>query len=438
MTTADVKNAPLDPVAAAALSAEGLRMALVDTTDAAAFDAWLHAELRGFHAPAPTPEQLAVQRQGVGYRRTIGIYDDARRHADEPVGSVSSWIGELTLPGGVTISAWAISSVSVSPTHRRRGIARNIIESELRTAAALDVPLAMLTVSESTIYARFGFSPAADVADWVIDAKRVHWIGPTAGGRTEFVSLEQAADDLAAVHDASRRDRPGDIDVWPLRWRQLAGLAGDDAERKRLRAVRYTDAAGELQGAAVYRVSGGDDDFTAHTVEVQHLVTATPDAHAGLWRFLVELDLVAEVRAPMRSVDDPLRWMLSDQRGVSVTRRDHQWLRVLDVPTVLAARGYAGAGELALEVRDPHGFAAGSFVLRAAGGRAEVERVTSLPEGSAGLRLSVNELSSLVLGGVSPVTLVQAGRAEELSPGSAALAHVLFAGTATPWLSVWY
>ena len=69
-----------------------------------------------------------------------GIFDPAAPMPDAPVATIASWIGELTVPGGRGIPSCAISAVTVAPTHRRRGIARAMLEGELRTAAAAGVP----------------------------------------------------------------------------------------------------------------------------------------------------------------------------------------------------------------------------------------------------------------------------------------------------------
>ena len=126
-------------------------------------------------------KRLAALRASYGYRRVLGVYDDAlpaEEPARWPVGTVASWPGELTVPGETTLPAWAISSVSVAPTHMGRGIARAMMEGELRTAAALKLPMAMLTVSESTLYERYGFAPAALASDYRIENRRGHWVGP--------------------------------------------------------------------------------------------------------------------------------------------------------------------------------------------------------------------------------------------------------------------
>src|SRR5690606_38343867 len=123
---------------------------------------------------------------GLASQRTPAIWDNTPEGPGMPVATVGSWPSELSVPGSATIPAWAISAVTVSPTHRRRGIAKALLESELRTANALGFPVAALTVSESTIYSRFGFAPAALSADYSIDTRRAVWTGPAASGRLQF------------------------------------------------------------------------------------------------------------------------------------------------------------------------------------------------------------------------------------------------------------
>ena len=68
---------------------------------------------------------------------------------------------------------WAISMVTVAATHRRRGIARGLLEGELRAAASAGVPMAGLTVTEATIYGRYGFGPAVPVSRTASMATRI-------------------------------------------------------------------------------------------------------------------------------------------------------------------------------------------------------------------------------------------------------------------------
>ena len=426
---------PIDAASASVLAARQLRLGLVDTADAAAFTAWLRADHRGFHLGEAGQEIIAPSVEGLAYRRTTGVWDETARDAESPVATVNSWPVGLTVPGNRRVDAWAISSVTVAPTHRRKGIARALLEAELRTAAALGVPLATLTVSESTIYGRFGFAAATFANDLTIDTRRATWTGPAAPGRLHFVSPAEARAELPALHERIRATGVGQLDSWGLRWDGFTGIVTDDKDRARsLRAVRYDDADGALRGLALYRVTGGDPDYAAHTLTVDYLASETDDAYAALWRYLLEVDLVSTVKALDRPVDEPLIWQVADMRAVKQAPYDHVWTRILDVPTALAARRYATPLDTVVRVADDLGFAAGDYRIQIADGKARIART----DAAADLALRINELSALYLGGVSAAALAAAGRIEELTPGAVAALDEAFRGSRAPWLSFWF
>jgi len=491
MTAHEWQSLPLDAESREAIALHGLDYRLVDTADATAFGDWIQASTRGFLDPDPTPEELANGRDSYAYRRTTGVYDSSTPSPTWPVATVNSWVAELTMPGGRGIPMWAISEVTVAPTHRRRGIARALLQGELRTAADAGVPIAGLTVSEATIYGQFGFAPAAFASDWVIETARARWIGPRPAGRVDFIDRERTTAELFTLHERVRRSQPGEVTAWPGHWRRLAGTAGGQEQARKIRAIRYADAQGRTRGIALYRLAENDSDFTKHELTLSYLLTETPDAYAALWRFLLELDLVSTVRAFLRSVDEPLRWMIADQRAATVTCSEHQWLRVLDVPRVLQARRYVAAGECVLHVDDPLGFAEGTWMLRVgADGSASVERLagagaragddrgverdggagegvegaaqtsdaapdTSAPDADADAaapdtaardaaasavpeaRLPVASLGAMLLGGVRASTLWAAGSIHG-EPEAIATLDRLFAPIETPWLGIWY
>jgi predicted acetyltransferase len=435
----DFTTAPLHEPSIDALGRAGLRLELVDTSDLERFGPWYEGMTRGFHGRRLDADLRDGLRSALAFRRTTGVYDGASHEPRIPVGTVNSWPDPLTLPGERTVDGWAISCLTVAATHRRRGVARAMVEAELGTAASLGVPLAMLTVSESPIYGRFGFAPAAMAADWTIDTHRARWTGPVPEGRVDFIPIEEWRSLVTPLHERARLLSPGEVGVPAGRWDQIAGiLADDEGYAARLRAIQYTDAEGEVRGIAIFQVRGGDEDFGAHRASIEALVTETDDAYAALWRFVLELDLVRFVEAPLRSVDEPVRWMISDWRAAKVSTWEHQYLRLLDVPASFQARSYASAGSVAFEVSDPLGYAEGTWLLTVTGADAVVERVGSVPSGVPALSLSVNELSALYLGGVAVPTLVAAGRVRELTPGAAIEADVLLHSPVVPWLSRWY
>jgi predicted acetyltransferase len=449
--TDDFRLAPVDPVAAKRLAAVGLRYELVDTQGQvygqespanAPYDAWTQAAWRGFHSELIDEKKLAMFRAALGYRRTVGVYDDAQpgeEPAQWPVGTVASWPGELTVPGERTLPAWAISAVSVAPTHAGRGIARALLEGELRTAASLGVPMAMLTVSESTLYERYGFAPAAMAADYRIETRRGRWVGPIPSGSLQFITTRQFRDEVEERFASWRLLSPGQMEMWGGRWDQFSGYGGEENEWRKFRAVRYLDEGEATRGLAVYQVKESGDDFTKHTLEVRYLLTETVDAYAALWRFLLTQPLVGEVKAELRSIDEPVRWMWSDWRAFTVTTTDHLWLRVLDIAASFAGRGYVAEGRLGLEIADSLGFVDGRWLLDvSASGDAVVTAVDDLPDGVAALGMDVSSLSALYLGGVAATTLVDAGRVRELTPGAATAADSLLRSPRMPWLSVWF
>lgn len=423
------ENAPVDEQSATEVEGAGLRLSLVDTGDAEAFDQWIRADFRGFHGGAPSKEVLEEARGHLADRRTTAVYDDAIPTGD-PVGTVNSWVAPLTVPGGARVGSWAISSVTVAPTHRRRGIARALLGGELRTAHRLGLPLAILTVSESVIYGRWGFGPATFASAWRIDTKRVSWAGGPTVGRLSFAQPDDYRETGRAVLDAVMAGRAGEIGLSPYLADRLIGpLKGTD-NPERYRLVRYDSPTGEPEGFVSYGLSG-QDDFTRHTVEVNHLAAATDEALTALWRFLLELDLVAEVRVQTRGVDEPLPALVSDVRGAAVSSvEDHLWVRILDVPAALTARRYENDGELVLDVSDDLGFAAGRFLLTVAGGVATVAETTDAPD----VTLPAASLGSVYLGHDFARALAVAGRIQ----GDVAALDRLFRTAVPPRLSTWF
>ena len=435
----DALHAPVDAVAADRLAEHGLRMEVVGQTDDIALRRWREAVARGFLDPANTDAEHAEVVADFHERRAIGIFDDGVAEPESPIATIDAWPVPLSLPGG-DVPAWAISAVTVAPTHRRRGIARAMLGGELRTAAAAGLPLAVITVSEATIYGRYGFGPATSVADLRIDTRRIRWTGPDAPGRLHLVSRDRMLADAPAIFERARLRSPGGVGLSGLLLTRLFGRPSDDAAMRAHRFVRYDDEAGVPQGYLSYTATEAEDDYSGSRVDVHHLAAATDDAYAALWRLLLELDLIAEVRAPLRSTDEPLRWQVDDQRAIRTTAvNDHLWIRVLDPVAALSARRYPGPGRAALDVSDAEGFAAGRFLLDVdASGAATVGRDASSAGDVPEVALDAAALGSLLPGGVRAATLAAAGRIRERRPGDAAAVDRLLASPTTPWLSVWF
>lgn len=432
----DFLSAPIDEQARATLAERGYEFRVLDPDDRDGMERYVQAETRGFLGG--TMQQPALDAHIVEFganRRNTAVYDPRGADPLTPIATTNSWIGPLTLPGVREVDAWAISGVAVAQTHRRRGIQRQMIEAELRTAQRLDVPLAMLTVSESSIYGRYGFGVAALAAEYRIDTRGLTWTGREPGGRLDYIPVRAWRDAAPALFERTRLRDPGQVRPFAMRWDQAAGYVtyeGDKSAERR--AIQYRDESGEVRGMALYTLKEDDKDFTAHTVQLINLIAETDDAYAALWRFFVEMDLVSTIRYDLGSADEPVRWQVSNFRSAEVKPFDMQYLRILDVKRVLEARAYAADADVTIELSDALGFTTNSWRLRVSAGDAVVEPST----GTADIAMSVVELSAIVLGGASPTTLRAAGRIAERTPGAVDTLALAFAWPQTAVLGSWY
>ncbi|MDQ1083314.1 MULTISPECIES: GNAT family N-acetyltransferase [Microbacterium] len=434
MASLDTLTLPLDRTSTEELASRGLEYARVDP-DGDGYRPFQRAVARGFLGGESTDEEAENARLTLRTRRLTGVYDRGGAEPEVPVGTVDSWATELTTSPGRQIDLWAISAVTVAPTHRRRGIARAMLGGELRTAADAGFALAGLTVTEATIYARWGFSPATWASDVHVDTRRAGWSGPVAPGRLDFVPREGLIARIAAVHERVRRQRPGAVPGWDGRWRGVAGLAPGDKAGEKVRAVAYRDPEGIERGIVAYTIDDRDD-FSAHDLEVRALFAETPEAYGALWRFLLEHDLVGTVKAALQAPVPPLQWMVTDRRAVTATLTDHHWLRILDVPRAVASRAYSAPLRAVVRVSDPLGFADGAWKVRIGDdGEAVVEAAE--PTDAVEVDMTVNALGSLLLGGTRIADLAAAGIASG-DPAVLAAVDRSFAPAMTPLLDIWY
>ncbi len=434
MTFIDAREIPADTTSRDRLRESALDYRVVDLRDEVQARPFQRAVGRGFLGGEANDEALSFARESLSERRTTGVFEQGAPAGTLPIATIDSWVTPLTVPGG-EIPMWAISGVTVAGTHRRRGIARALLEGELRAARSAGIAIAGLTVSEATIYGRYGFGSALPATRFTVDTRRAGWGGFEPTGRLEYREREQLVDDLAQVHERARRTRSGRIAGWPGRWQQFAGVAPAEADRDKVRGVRHLDADGEVRGVLVYTVDDREGSFR-FSLRVRMLVAETRDARAALWRFALQHDLVDEVTADLQTPDDPLPWLVADQRGVAQEVHDHGWLRILDVPAALAARTYAADVELTLRVVDPLGFADGTWrVHAAAGGSPSI--VAAEASDPASVTIGVAALSSLYAGGVRASALAGAGLIDADDASLRAL-DVAFSVSPAPSLDIWY
>jgi predicted acetyltransferase len=379
----------------------------------------------------PTEQNSAHWRALVEFDRSLAVFD-----GPEIVATAGALSFGLTLPGGPTIPVAGVTSVSVLPTHRRRGLLREMMRRQLADVRGRGECMAVLGASESGIYGRFGYGIATSTMNYELDRRDARLLSVSREtGCARLVDHATAAGAYPEVYERFRPGQPGTVTRNETLWEHEILRQPDADQGMSARFyIAYTADDGQVQGIAGYRIKHDWVDGIARSAVQMlgsHFVAATPAARAALWRYCLNLDLTQTVRAVGFAVDEPLRWMLADPRRMRVTSlRDDLYVRLLDIPAALAARRYPAEGRVVFEVTDPFlPDISGRYELRAEPDGAECRRTTA----EADLALDVADLGAAYLGGVRYTTLCQAGRVEERTPGAAARSDALFRSDPPPW-----
>ncbi|WP_371795852.1 GNAT family N-acetyltransferase [Streptomyces sp. NBC_01718] len=403
---------------------------------ASEFPDWLRAVNTGFlRPPTVTEGEVASRLPHMDLARTQGVFDAGRC-----VATFRSFTQELTVVGGATVPSDAVTNVTVSPTHRRRGLLSRMMATDLAAAKDRGDVVATLIAAEYPIYGRYGFGPAVWTTEWEIDVPRAgldpRWSGPSAadgGGRIDLVDGAEVRKLGPALHDRLRARQHGVVSRgnrwWQLNTGEDVPVPGSWTEP--FHAV-YRNADGAVDGLLVYRADDkwGDAKQPLNRASVLGLIAETPAAERALWHFVCSIDWITTVRSGHRAPDDLLPLLLPDPRAARiVTQADWMWVRVLDVVRALEARTYAAPATLTLDIHDPEGLAGGRFLLDASPDGATCAPTTR----SADLTLDVRELGTLCLGDESALRLAALGRVEELTPGAAAVADRVFRAGRRAW-----
>lgn len=390
---------------------------------------------RGFLNSAPyTDEEIreVARVLTIDPERTLAAFD-----GDRVVGTFRSIPRELTVPGGGTVPASGVTGVTVTATHRRRGLLTRMMNDGQAAAVRRGEPVAILIAAEYPIYGRYGFGPAAGATEWAVDVARARVPRdlPDDGGRVDLATPAEVREFGPALFDRVRRAHPGAIARTASWWRTFTGDLPNPSHpyQEAFHAV-YRDASGRIDGLLTYSVgdSPWDGKMPDATLTVGKADFATPQAEAALWRYALSVDWVQTLRTGLLAHDDVLPLLLGDPRAARVvSSTDFLWLRVLDTPAALAARTYNTTGSLVLRIDDPAGYAHGTFRLDASPDQGG-STVTATGD-NAELAMGVSELGALYLGDESAVRLACLGRVTELRPGAAARADLLLRTPRRPW-----
>ncbi|WP_255405642.1 GNAT family N-acetyltransferase [Sinomonas sp. R1AF57] len=389
---------------------------------------WIRAVNYGFYKKALADAHVAKTAAAyrVDGRELTAVYETGPAPAaalspDGPIATFASMRKTLNAGYGRLVPAHLVTAVTVRTDHRRRGLLRRLMVEDLGRAKADGVPVAALTASEASIYRRFGYGVATHERRVTVSTGPRFRLAVRPRGRVMAAEPGAMLELAPTIFAGAHRTVPGSVDRQEQYTLHAAGQweRSTGGEDPGLRVAVHLAEDGTPDGYAAYRFRGWSHEPA--TMELLDLVAATPDAYLGLWDYLGSLDLIDRVVWDEAPADDPLVWALEDSRVVRAeTARDMLWLRILDVGAALEARRYAHDGELILRVDDALGLAAGRYRLAVVDGTATVEALGT-PDGEAQVSLDIADLSSVYVGGVSPVSLLQAGRIRtgESSPEAA-------------------
>ncbi len=152
-------------------------------------------------------EDEALFEPVVELDRALAAYD-----GDRVVATAAAFSFSVTVPGGELPMA-GVTMVGVHPTHRRRGLLRQLMRRQLDDVHARGEPLAGLWASEGLIYQRFGYGLATLGAGFAVDRARSAFRSPHEWSGTLRLLERRAAEELIPpLHAAARPQRPGAFD----------------------------------------------------------------------------------------------------------------------------------------------------------------------------------------------------------------------------------
>ena len=326
------------------------------------------------------------------------------------VGSGGADSFNMTLPGGAQVPVAGVAYVTTAATHRRRGIQRSIMNRIHSDARDRGDAASILWASQSLLYGRYGYGNTIPVHNWHIDLRHTKFShAPKWTGHYVKAERDEAIPLMTEAYERTRLNRAGMITRTAKRWLYeihpvhtkdeffIIYVEGDDA----LAYARYTikqDPNDEFNG-------------TMHVIEA---VAATDAAHAALWCFLFDQELVGEVKAHARPIDDPVVWMLAEPRRLKRSLTDSIWMKFLDIPSMLEKRTYPVEDSLTLRIFDSETSETHTLALDCAPEGATCRETNMTPD------LSMNEaqLAEMYMGAVECSMLVNIGLVEASTQSS--------------------
>jgi GNAT superfamily N-acetyltransferase len=333
---------------------------------------------------------------------------------------------QLSVPDGVgggrTVPVAGLTWVGVHPDHRRRGLLTAMIGHHLEQTRREGGHLSALHASEPTIYGRYGYGLASLELDVEL-------------GRGSTFTAPHLEDEVATIttrlgtvddEGMAERRRRIDLDLLPSNvgtivgneefYTELSHVSVDHTRELEPPRILVAVQDGRDVGYAVFtRKHKWPNSRPAAEVSVTSLCGG-PAARLALVRRLTDLDLSGKVTVNGVGSTDPLLSWVEGPRGLGdVHYFDSLWLRLVDLPEAVAARGYEGECDVVVEVADAAApWNAGRWRIRVKDGVGEATGTDDEIEVS----LPVAALGAAYLGGTNLAEMRRAGVITEHRPGA--------------------
>lgn len=362
--------------------------------------------------------------------RTLGAFDGPTL-----VGLTSAFSFDLTVPGAV-VPAAGVSWVGVLPTHRRRGVLRGLMATQLYDVHERGPEaVAVLWASEPVIYGRFGYGLASRAYQMTVPRSAHVLRSDTPSDPALRLRLVPADDwkQTAEVYATAAKARPGMI-ARDERWgrRATSDFPSMREGRSALRCVVAEDDSGPRGYARYSTKPDWSTAIPSGTVHIREVIGVDGAALAALYRYLFDLDLMGVAELWNVPIDSPLLHWLDNTRATKPVWLDGLYVRLVDVGRALAQRRYSTPVDAVLEVIDevcPWNNRRWRLVGGPDGARCE--RSEDEPD----LTLAVTDLGGAYLGGTALGELAAAGRVQVRTGAAAVLPAVsaAFSTSPAPW-----
>ncbi|HEX4686076.1 MAG TPA: GNAT family N-acetyltransferase [Nocardioides sp.] len=376
---------------------------------------------------SPGTDPLDVQLRGV---------PEDQRFAADVVGSEvdpQTYAGiyavrpmQLSVPDGEghgrTVPVAGLTWVGVHPDHRRRGLLTAMLEHHFEQTRREGGHLSALHASEPGIYGRHGYGLASlelevevgrgstftapHLEDEVAGiTTRIGTVDdPGMGARRRDIDLDVMATNVGTI--------VGDPDFYD----DLSHVTADEIRDSEPPRILIAVRDGRDIGYATFkRKHKWPNSRPAAEVNVSTF-SGPPAARLALLRRLTDLDLSGTVTIyGVASTDPVLSWVQGPRALGGVKPFDSLWVRLVDLPEALSARGYEADCDVVVEVADEQApWNAGRWRIRVKDGVGEA----TATDDEAEVTLPVAALGAAYLGVTNLAEMHRAGVIAEQRPGA--------------------